>query len=140
MSPYRALIYFILLNGMFSMFTTIGVYSMAATSGVGGWNVGFSLISTSTGILFTGGLLGGAAVAYLSGISPLTGAAFGTVTGLFFDMFVKMFAVLNNISASLKDYSGIANGFIMMITAVFIISFIWMLVQMAVGGTATHER
>jgi len=141
MNPVKALMYFILVNGMLNMFTIIGVFSIAATLGTNNWDLGFSLISNWGGVLLTGGAIGGAAVSYLSGINPLTGAAFGLFAGFFLDTFRNIWIVMTNIRDSplVSDYSAIMNGFLLMIVAVFVISFLWTLIQMATGGQESFE-
>lgn len=142
MNPAKALMYFVLVNGMLHMFTIIGVYSTAATLGTGGWDVGFSFLSTSEGVigmLLIGGSLGGAAVGYLIGINPLVGAAFGLFGGFFLNTFLSLWKVMTNIKDTIGEYSAIMNGFLLMIIAVFVVSFLWTLIQMSTGGQETFE-
>ena len=101
MSPFKSMLYFILVNGMLSLFTTIGVFSQAASLGVSGWainvqtllgNVGFTGIATVTGALTM-------YVSYKVGINPFTAMAYGVVVGFFVKTYLTVFGVMGNIAA-----------------------------------------
>ena len=147
MNPIKSLMYFMLVNGMLALFTTISSYSISASvfSGASalqaiGWQLDLSSSSIITvfGISF-GGLALGGIVGYASGINPLTGATFGAMCGFFFTAFINVFSVMNNIANSMGAYSPIMWTFIGIIGTVYVVSLLYTLVQMVTGGHEGYE-
>jgi len=143
MKAVQALFYFMIVNGMLYMFTTIGIFSQAAILGVpmgdytaGGWGItntlgflgltGWSGIGTFALATLTAG------VGYrLAGVNPLVGIAFGAFIGIFSGMWIRVFGVMNNIAGALGDSAYIMYAFIGILTTIFAISIVWGMIQMA---------
>ena len=141
MSPVKAMMYFMCVNGMLSLFSIVGVFSMSSQLGASGWSV--DLNSTLGNIGFTGiaGVVGGFTfiVAYMSGISPIVAMAYGVVVGFFTKTFTTVFSLMYNIQKAMPEGGAILGGFILIIASIYAISVIWTLVQMATGGTESYE-
>ena len=140
MSPVKAMLYFMCVNGMLALFTTIGVFSQAASLGTS-YNV--DLISSLGDIGFTGiATITGALTMYVSykvGLNPFLAMAYGVVVGFFVKTFATVFGVMTNIANSVPEGSAIIYGFIGLISSIYAVSVIWTLVQMSSGGFETYE-
>lgn len=138
MKAYEIMMYFLIVNGLLTMFTTVSVFSTASKLGIAGWEV----TSVQSLLGFTGwtgvGAMGVATLVMLimakAGVNPFSAFAFGSVVGVFSIMYVRVFGVMAEITSSMEGYASIMASYVVLIGTVFAITFLWGLIQMAQGG------
>lgn len=145
MSPVKAMMYFMCVNGMLSLFSIVGVFGMVSSLGASGWNIDLNTVlgTGPEGIGFTGvaAIVGGltSVIGYFAGINPFVATAYGIVVGFFIRTFTAVFSVMYSIQKAMPEGGAILGGFILIIASIYAISVIWTLVQMATGGTESYE-
>jgi len=150
MKFFQWMIYFIILNGVLTMFYTIGLFSQAAALGVPQteWAVSdvktFIALTGFSGIATLGLGTLTMILAVKGGVNPFVAMAYGVLTGLFLNTWFKVFAITTNIRNWLQaNGAGTgASGFdIMMVLMGFIVAilFIYGLVQASIGGAKSFE-
>lgn len=137
MKAYEVLMYLLIVNGILSMFTIVGIYSTAANLATASPEYTVQSILGLTG--WSGiGSIGAATLAMVllakAGVNPFSAFAFGAVVAIFIGIYIKVFGVMSEIAASMEGYSNIMYGMIALIGTIFAITFLWGLIQMATGG------
>ena len=142
MKAYEYLMYFILVGGMLSLFTKIGLFSQAASAG--------AELTFSTSPIALIGLTGWSGIGSVglgalsmivlarAGVNPFLAMAYGVVIGLFVGNFMSVFEIMYSIANGFGEYSPIFIGFTVLIVTVYSYSVVWGMIQMATGGGRGH--
>jgi len=153
MKAMQFIFYFIIFNAVLALFTTISVYSAAASmqsdeewaeqedieiSNVFGMLNIIGFEGVGAGLILGITTIG---ISYLTGASPYVAMAYGLMTGLFAGMWVNMFGWFDKIIVWSEDYDGleILKWAKLLIGTIFVLLFIWGLVQMSTGGGKGQE-
>ena len=148
MKVIQIMIYFVILNAVFYMFSVIGVYSTAARLGVDESEWAISPNGGIQNFIAIGGFSGVAAlglgvltmvIAIKGGVNPFLAMAYGVMTGLFVNMWLRVGGILKNIGTLMGEEGYIMDATIILITTIVGIMFMYTYVQMAAGGGKSYE-
>ena len=144
MKAIQIVIFFFLFNAFLYIFTTLGIYSMAV-SAPGTWvdvsgsqNLGAS-IAGAVGIGSGVAIIVGIASYYLAGTTGLQSISISVLLGFFVGLFYNTYQVLQTISDNLGAFSFVLNLFLILTGTMFIISVIWGIAQMGIGGARSYD-
>jgi hypothetical protein len=149
MKVMQWMLYFLIFNGVLSLFLNIGLYGQAAALGVpqNQWAIsGVQDFVSLTGFSGIGSIGLGVLtmiIAIKGGINPFMSMAYGVMTGLFLNIWLKVFATMSNIrnwiSTSNPSAASTMDGVMALLVTIVAILFVYTLVQMAIGGTESYE-
>jgi len=145
MKAMQFVTYFFLFNAFLYIFTSIGIYSISMTEPTEGWvdlGEGKGLIETALEMAGVGAVAAtftGIASYYLAGVTGLQAMSLAVLLGFFVSLFYNTYGVMQNISASLGEFAFVLNTFFILTGSVFVISLIYAVAQMGMGGGRAYE-
>jgi len=148
MKPYQVMMYFLLVNAMFTFFNMLGAFGYAATVGVDSalWmhpepGTFIASVSSIQNVATVGLAIFTSAILFKAGISPFLTMAYGIFAGLFVNTTITVTKVLYSIAAlpEMVDSKGMLIAWIGVVLTVYAFSVLFSMIQMTTGGTATHD-
>lgn len=149
MKAVQIVTYFFLVNAFLFIFSSLGIYSMDVNmqimeekEGLVGMDDSTSLIETVLQISGVGlfAAIGIGVVAhFLAGVSGLQLISMSVLGGFFTGLFYNTFSVLSRVTSGLGEFTFVLNAFLLLTGTVFVISIIWGVAQMGMGGAKAYE-
>lgn len=149
MKAIQIVTYFFLFNAFLFIFSSLGIYSMDVNMQIMEDKEGLIDMSESTSVIesvlmITGiGLFAavgiGVVAHFLAGVSGLQLISMSVLGGFFTALFYNTYSMLQGIATGLGEFAFVINTFILLTGTVFVISIIWGVAQMGMGGAKAYE-